>query len=215
MIAVPIYLKTEEKYWPIFAKENSATILRENDQVRPNALMFRQGFSQTFRNPIVFEEDSLRIYEYSFKIQKMYKKDPFPYMYTVFDLPFKGTVPHLVLNFRHDQYKLAEGKELPLPREFEEKFKVYTADQYEIEALEVFTPDVLVLILDNALEIDIELVDGHVLFFVPKHATGFGFRRHLAILEEQYKAIQVLFEKLQPVLTGFSYEKIGDKSATL
>ena len=119
----------------------------------------------------------------------------------------------MYLNYRHDRYSIEAGDKLSLPSEFDKKFALYTPDKYEIEALQVFTPDVLALILDLGIAMDIEVLEGHVLFFVEQGSFIYKFDKHLEVLKNQYNAVVKLMEKIKPELDRFSFEKIGDKPA--
>lgn len=225
VITIPMYFiykaytKGEFNFWYSFAEKNNGLYEPFGFPEREQSVMFRQGYSQAIEHVIIFkneEEEVMRLFSFSFTKNGAFQKNPSHYHYTVFDFQFRGTVPNLYLNYKNDRYGIALDKKLSLPTEFEKRFIVSVPSGYEIEALEIFTPDLLVAILDLGIHVDIELVGHHIYFFVEqKQSFGLNFEKHLEILEQNYKAVTKLMLILQSTLKHFNFEKIGTKTPFL
>jgi len=213
--------KAESAFWKLFTERNHGAYSEKgNMDGLPGAVLFRQGFKREIGHHAVFtyEKERIALYAYTYYTKHTDSKGNeqiTPHPFTVFDVSYDGKTPHIGLNYRKDFLNIFDGRKLPLPQEFEKRFTMYTPEQYEIEALTLFTPDILQFMLDQNIKADIELVEGHVLFFIPKRSFGFWFVVPLAELEQQYRAVSAIFEKLEPALDTFDFETIGTHEPVL
>lgn len=132
------------------------------------------------------------------------------FTHTTFILDFKGNFPHLYLNCLHNGLGFSKyGEHISLPHEAEKKYRLYGPKEYEIEALQVFTEDVLAYLLDAFLHYDIELVDKKLFIFVRPHIDS---GKNLA---ECFSKICGLIEVLARNLDKIKFSKIGDYNERL
>ena len=178
--------------------------------------MFRQGNTQTIKHCVTLQEatNKTRIFQYTFTVGR--GRNSKIHNYTVISVVFDRSVPHMYLNYRGDGYDVSVGKTIPLPQEFQKDFTISIPEGYHIEALEIFTPEILATILDLGFTVDIELIDNQIYFFLKQERSfGMKFKKHLQMLENQYNAVVILMGLLKPRLDRFTFTKIGDLSHTL
>jgi hypothetical protein len=127
----------------------------------------------------------------------------------VFGLKFAGKFPHLYLNNKNSDWGISTGEEIPLPEEFEKRFTLCAPKEYEIEALELFTPDVLANLLDKKFSHDVEFVDQEMLVYTDGQINDFDE------LEKEFNITLELEEMLDDKLDKFKFQQIGDMPSTL
>ncbi|MEI6580984.1 MAG: hypothetical protein WCO07_02305 [bacterium] len=224
-IAIPsIYFiatlnKTRSFFWKEFADLNgwqyndsiqSETFnLAYNNTNGESGVMFKEGNTRNISNEIrgFFEDRPFRIFCYQFSIGS--DKNRRTFCYTVFAFKLNGSFPHIYLNNKSNSWSINTGEKIPLPVEFENKFSLSAPKEYEIEALEIFTPDILASLLNKGFLYDVEFVNQEILVFADGQINNFEQ------LETRFnKALELkdlMFEKLDK----FKFEKIGDIPATL
>lgn len=133
--------------------------------------------------------------------------------YCVFEVVFSGSFPHIYLNSTRNR-DLASLKALFLPRmslpaALEKDFNLHAPAGYEIEALEIFTPDLLQHLLESEWEHDLELVDQKLFVFREKSINT------KQELEHELKRLQALLKVLAPKLNRMKFTQVGDLKSSL
>lgn len=174
-----------------------------------SGIMFKQGNGRMVNHYIdgVIEGRQFRIFNYTFGVGSGRSKKI--YKYTVFAFRFDGRFPHIYLNNIHNSYSIKTGEQVKLPSEFEKQFILSAPRKYEIEALEIFTPDVLSKLLDMKLVHDIEFVEQEMIIFADGVVSDFEK------LEKEFNMAIELENLLDKKLDRFKFEKIGDMSHNL
>lgn len=93
--------------------------------------------------------------------------------WTYVALTIDRRLPRMVLDARRNDgvvrsslpEVLADSQRLSLEGDFDRHFTLYAPASYERDALYVFTPDLMALLIDNAAVFDIETVDDQIIFF--------------------------------------------------
>ncbi|WP_192497109.1 hypothetical protein [Gulosibacter chungangensis] len=85
-------------------------------------------------------------------------------------------LPHLILDStataavsKHLPVSIARGQLLSLEGDFDDWFRVYAPEDYETDALELLTPDVMTVLTDHASGYSVEMIDDSIVFFSPGH----------------------------------------------
>ena len=215
---IPIFLVThysqrlETELWTHLAARYQFTYVHE-PYFQEYALMFKQGHARGTRHGLMgtLQDRAFRIFQYQFTIG--HGKHSRTYHYCVSEVVFAGTFPHLYLNnTRNRDLQDLKGfflPRVPLPSVFDGNFKLHAPEGYEIEALEIFTPDVLEHILSSEWTHDIELVDQKLYAFREKPIYS------EADLEEEVEQLRQLVALLSPALNRARLTPIGDLPATL
>jgi len=192
-------------FWKEFALRNGYTYSPTLDLSKEAGIMFKQGNAgRSVRHVLsgVLDGKEIRIFGYTFKVRV--GKHTVSYTYTVFGIKFQGSFPHLYLNRDDNTYGASVGEHISLPTEFEEKFTLFVPKEYEIEALQVFTPDVLGHLLNIDYKYDIELVDRELLIFIDGEIDS------LDKLEQEFNNAKKIRDYLAPNLDRMKFSPIGD-----
>ncbi|MBI5798674.1 MAG: hypothetical protein HZB10_01970 [Candidatus Yonathbacteria bacterium] len=113
------------------------------------------------------------------------------------------------MNNKHNSYSISAGEKLPIPQEFEKEFTLSAPRKYETEALEIFTPDIFIKLLDGGFTHDVELVDHEILMFVDGGTDNFEK------LEKEFNRAMEIEDLFDEKLDKFRFEQIGDISPQL
>lgn len=197
------------RFWRQFAAAHGFTYEPKGNPTGEAAVMFRQGHSRQIRHVVagVVNRRHVRIFSYQFTVGS--GKTSHTYPYTVFEFKFTGHFPHLYCNQLFNSYGVKVGEVIPLPLEFEKQFTLYAPKEYEIEALEIFTPDLLADLLDRGLQHDIEIVDQELLIFTA------GYVKTVEALEREFADAIALAQRLAPKLDRFRFTPIGHHAPSL
>lgn len=202
-------LRVREKFWIDFASENGFTYQKIADHRAEKGIMFKQGSSRAMYNVVqgVHGDLPVTFFQYQFTIGSGKNKET--YEYTAFEFKTGGTFPNLFLNYKKDKHRVIGGKRLALPNGLSELYELSVPEQYEIEALQIFTPDVLELLLELGLTADIELCDGEVLIFME------GFVSNRGELNMRFARAVAFASRLRPVLSRMNLSNIGSYTPNL
>lgn len=201
---VAVQNKIRTSFWRRFAEVNGWRYAEEGDPGQEQGLMFRQGHSRRISHGIEGSIDNrkFRIFNYEFSVGS--GKNKKTYYYTAFAFRFNGSFPHIYLNHRRNSYSIRAGEEIPLPEEFKEKFSLSAPRKYEIEALAIFTPDILARLLDDGFPHDVEFIEQEVVIFTDGRINTFE------TLEKEFHQALALEDLLDEKLDRSKFQPIGD-----
>lgn len=204
-----IKIKAVTSLWMKIAKINGWEFRPTSDLKEEGAVMFQQGHSGIIFRRIDGAVDGrkFRAFNYMFTIGR--GKHRRVYKYTVFAFKFNGSFPHVYLNNKHNSYSVNIGEKIPIPTEFEKQFILSAPRKYEIEAMEIFTPDVLYKLLDKKIAHDIEFVGQEMIIFID------GITNNFEKFEKEFNIAVGLEDLFDEKLDRFKFEKIGDMSHQL
>jgi hypothetical protein len=198
-----IEVEARRLFWFHFAQSRKWSYHFMGDPDAERAVFFRQGDRREMSNLVEgsFEGKPFRIFEFSITFDS--DKSKRTYTHTVFEFKFSGQFPHLYLDRKGNLYGVSVGERIPLLHQFAKFFHLFGPSQYEIEALQIFTPDVLERILKMGLMHDIELVEQELLIFME------GEIKNLEHLESEYTRAITLYRLFAPKLDKFKFTPIG------
>ncbi len=209
-----IYGKIRKAFWQQLAFKYGCVYMEAKDFIKEKALLFGIGHSKHISNGIAgrYNDIPFEIFEYNYTVGT--GKHKTTYSLTVFEIKFKGSFPHLYLNYKNDSQTNSPSffsalANLSLPTEFESLFKLYAPKEYEIETLQIFTPDIFAHLIDVGWNHDMEFVDGELIIYRKAKFTNF------ADLDKEFTKIKKFVDILYPLLTRMSFTQIGDISPTL
>lgn len=149
--------KAHEIFWKTIASKHGWTYSAWAT-IPQRALVFREGFWRSAEHFVKGNIDArpFRLFEYrsfgSMRVLGLRQK-------TIAEFTFSGTFPHLYLCSKLNIHLFEYGVRVPLPAFVEQIYTLYSAKEYEMEALQVFTPDILQILSQHDPIYDIELVD--------------------------------------------------------
>ncbi len=208
------YLGIREAFWKLLAKKYGWEYTSLRTVFNENTLLYQMGHSRIGSHVITgnYNNHPFHIFEYQYTTGAgKYKKIS---SFTVFEIEFTGTFPHLYLNYKNDWYSNTPGMfaslaNISVPSEFEDRFKLYAPKEYEIETLEIFTPDIFALLLDLEWSHDMEFVDGKLIIYRNSKFTNFRD------LDLEVNKIKHFIDVLSPLLNKLQLNTIGDISPLL
>lgn len=100
-------------------------------------------------------------------------KNSFTYVYGFVAIKLERMMPHMVLDASKNDFVGAttlpvgfnRNQVLSLEGGFDQHFTLYCPKQYERDALYVFTPDLMALLIDEAGVVDVEVIDDWVFLY--------------------------------------------------
>jgi hypothetical protein len=208
--------KARNSFWKQLASANGWKYESQGKRGLEKGIMFRQG-DRAMENMGVsisncvegnIDNKDFRIFSFDL-ITGGSKRDRNIYEYTVFAFKFQGNFPHFYLNNKKNSFGVDIGNFISLPAEFDDKFLLAAPKEYEIEALEIFTPNILAVLLDRGFSYDIEFVNQEMLIFADGSIYDF------ADLEKKLNQTLELADMFRGKLDHFKFEKIGDLSPIL
>jgi hypothetical protein len=110
----------------------------------------------------------------------------------------------LPITFKRDQILSLEG-------DFDKHFTLYCPKEYEQDALYVFTPDLMALLIDDAGSFDVEIVDDWMFIYTP-HAFAPLDARNYARL---FNIVQTVGTKTVSQTANYHDDRVGSATANI
>lgn len=183
-----------------FAEANGYTFVDRG--MWDTGVLFTLGHDQKAFDVISGQYKNYPIRLYVFQYTIGYGKGSHTYLNTVFSLEFDAQMPDIFLESR--TYPLggisSSNNVVKLEGDFNKYFTLNVEPGYEVEALEVFTPDIMANLIDKASLFNMEIADNHLLLYKS------GMVEEKDKLYAMYGMAQYFIEKLGPV---FAQMKAG------
>ncbi|OGF61503.1 hypothetical protein A2662_01890 [Candidatus Giovannonibacteria bacterium RIFCSPHIGHO2_01_FULL_45_33] len=192
------YSVARKEFMRQFAKANGLNYVGGGNQENLKGNLFKKGNSNSRKTTHLVEGEKggykLGFFFYSYDVGSGDSKRT--YEYSVCEIFFKGHAPDIVIESRSDwdfiSYAADHQKEMPVEGFFKEHFGVYVPEDFEIETLEIFTPDVMAYLIDHAKKYNFEFIEDRLYIFKQ------GFISKRAELQEFFTTANYLVEKLAP-----------------
>lgn len=155
-----------------FAAANGMTYGSHAGRVGYPGMIFRLGVNPRVSGHLMRPgADFLDIGNYSYTIPAGRNSNTYTYGFVAIKLD--RMVPHLVLDSRTNDFAgisqlpvgFARNQELSLEGGFGDHFTLYCPKGYERDALYLFTPDLMALLMDEAGPVDVEVIDDWVFLY--------------------------------------------------
>lgn len=208
-----VQASARKEFWVQVSKKYGWKYDISKDFLKEDALLFGLGHSQGIINGIsgIYHDHPVHLFEYHYSVGSGKHEQTF--LLTVFEVTFTGTFPHLYLNYKRDAQSNPPNMDvvakISLPQEFNNKFDFYSPKEYEIETLEIFTPDVFAHLLDAGWKHDMEFVSGELVIYSSIQINS------LAELEAELNRIKGFLDILAPRLNRLKLAQIGDRPSML
>jgi hypothetical protein len=208
LIVIPIIIvayirnKIIKAFIEQFASANGFTYAPSGDLEGLDGQLFQVGESKSVSNVVsgTHQNFPLRFFYYSYA--EGHGKDRHVYEFTVCEIEYQRALPHILMekeSFLGSALSSRGGMEkLKFANDFDAHFSVYVNRGYEIEALEIFTPEVLEALLARANNFEFEFVGQHLFIYTKGYITT---RKRL---EELHELGDYLISTLSPRLFGIN-----------
>jgi len=188
--------RVQHEFMQQFAAANNFTYSAKGNLEGLDGVQFKMGHSQSVFDVINGNFSNCPISLLSYRYTIGYGRDSTTYNCTIFKLQFDTKMPDILLkNKRHHFEESMSGKiNLKLEGNFNNYFTLSLPAGYEVEALEVFTPDVMADLIDKAKSFSLEIIGNHL--FIYAHTT-ISTKQELYAF---YEVAEYFIQKLRPVL---------------
>jgi hypothetical protein len=154
-----------------FAKENNFTYQRKYSTSAQSGLIFHEGHSRSFRDVIsgAANDTPFEMGNYFYVTGSGKNQQSHDWGYMV--IPLKRHVPNMILDAKSNNMSMfgigitnlpsafKNNQTLSLEGDFDDYFTLYAPEEYKRDALYIFTPDLMALLIDNTASFDVETVD--------------------------------------------------------
>jgi hypothetical protein len=135
--------------------------------------LFSKGTDKKIKNIIkgLYDTNEFRIFNYSYRIGT--GKNSTTYMFTVCDVEIKNTqFPHILLSSKTmEKYSMlsffdtTKVTKIKLENDLDNFFTLHCSEGYEIEALQIFTPELLDTLKKSGHAYSIEFSENNIYFY--------------------------------------------------
>ena len=199
-----------------FATVNNITFLVSRPDPAYSGMIFDEGHSRKINEGFRFR-DGVEIgnYEYTTGSGKNQQQHTFGYV----SVPIDRRLPHMVLDAKRNNFfgisnlpdTFDSSQTLKLEGDFNEHFNLFAPKAYERDALYVFTPDVMVSLIDNGKYHDMEVVDNKLYVY---SSTAFNLTSPEQ-LETLLKMVAHIGVEIRKQSSNYADERVNDRSVDI
>ncbi len=190
-----IHAKVHKRFMSEFAKDNGFKYTENIPLSFVKGKFFKFGHSQRISHVVSgdYKEHSMRLF--NFRATTGHGRNSRSHFFTVFEVFFKKTqFPHILLQSRKMRKYSKGGNRISLEDEFKKDFQLFCIDGYEIEVLQIFTPEILRFIKDKKLKFSVEFIEDRMYVY---DNIRISKREHLL---ELFKLVGETLESVGPLL---------------
>ena len=198
------------KFYQQFAAANGYAYKAYDYNFRAEGALFAEGKDRQYSNIICgrFKEHPMLIFTYRYSTGS--GKNKRTYHYTVFEIDYDRVLPKMFLRSDKSSWHMVKpdfnaGRRLKLDQNFDDKFDLFCEEKFEIEALQVFTPDIMHKLMTDWHKLSLEFVNDKIYIYAKHRMTK------KQDLMSMYELGQYLIEKLAPVLARMEPSVIAMK----
>jgi hypothetical protein len=203
--------KAEDAFFQQFASTNGFSFQKNGLPGDLLGSLFFVGHSPTGRDLVegTFQNIPFSLLNYQYTVGS--GKNSHTYIYTIFRMHFVSSLPPIFLKPKHCTFggylfgdiSSQAKEELKLEGDFDQYFDLWTKHDFQIEALQFLTPDVMAKIQDNWKDFSLEFVDDQIYIYA----------RHMIMKDEELESMYQLVLYLIPKIIPFAEEIKGDINA--
>ena len=199
-----------------FAVQNNIKLIDYKINPRYLGMIFNNGNSRVITEGFAFQ-DSTEIGNYSYDTGGGRNQTTHTYGYV--KIPLVRNLPHMVLDAKANNTlgivsslsdSFNKSQKLSLEGNFDKYFTLYAPKEYEADALYVFTPDVMAVMIDEGRNYDIEIVGNELYIYSRKH---FNLTSQ-EVLESMTKIIDVIGAEVRAQTRLYSDERAVQGNVT-
>ncbi|MEK7588285.1 MAG: hypothetical protein AAB438_00525 [Patescibacteria group bacterium] len=179
MIFLGIFSAVKRKaFLKQFAKTNGYTYEARADVRLVPSLYLQMGHSREMTNIIsgTYKNSPIKLFE--FKCVIGYGKHRRTIQFTTFEITYKTELKSIFLRSKKNKWAITNlfegmgddirfGKVLKLEGNFNDFFTLYVPEDYEMEALQIFTPEVMAKLMDTANGFSFEFTGNKLFIYSP------------------------------------------------
>ena len=202
-----ILKKIEDEFMQQFAKANGYAYSEIG--MYGHGHLFSLGHTQQATDRVIGQYNGYPIEVYLYSYVTGEGKGRQEHRYTVFTLNFDTQMPDVVMTNKHqalDTILAPSGAEaVNLEGDFNDYFTLHVPKGYEIEALEVFTPDVMQALIEKGKQFNMEIYNNFLYIYKPSYVSN---KKDLYAM---YELARYMTDKLAPVLAAMKPSLISEQ----
>ncbi|KKW29162.1 MAG: hypothetical protein UY71_C0002G0007 [Parcubacteria group bacterium GW2011_GWB1_52_7] len=203
--------KVRDEFMRQFAARNNFAYKGYGSLGEVEGALFRRGHGRRITHVVAGAEGEHPVRFYFFTYTVGSGKHKKTYNYTVGEVAFSGLLPDIIVEARGDwdfsDLASSHFKQIRLGGSFEDHFGVFVQDDLEIEAFEIFTPEVMEELAGRARDYNFEFINRKLYVFKK------GYISKRAELADLLSLIQYLVEKVAPRIRRLHDDVAAMKSA--
>lgn len=163
-----------------FARDNSLRYSHRDISIPQQGAIFTAGHSKYRQFVLEGEQFEFGNYHYTTGSGRSRQSHAWAYLAITLD----REMPHMLLDAKKNNASLfganisnlphmfKRSQQLQLEGDFNKHFTLYVPPEYEADALYIFTPDVMALLIDHGADCDIEVVGNQIFVYLPQLFKG-------------------------------------------
>ncbi len=157
-----------------FALDNNLKFDARSHTASSEPLLFRLGHSQKVSDILTWPSGENCLGNFRYTVGSGKNQHTYHLKFATLKLPRR--LPHLLLNSKNNNFASDVSgfkvEKLKLEGDFAKTFTLYAPPSHRIDALQVFTPDVMAALLDHGARYDYEILDDRLYIYSPNFALG-------------------------------------------
>jgi hypothetical protein len=161
------------EFFKAFAEANHYSYAELGDIPNLSGRVFNLGHDKKFTDIITgqFQGLPMNLFNYSYKIDrgldpKTHRQNEETHSFTILRIGFNSTLPEVVLNPTRNTAVGTQGLvRIDTPGEFDKKFNLWSAKEFELEALQIFGLDIMEDILAKFQKFSLEFTGNNTLIY--------------------------------------------------
>ncbi len=190
--------KADQAFMHEFAAKNnfSYSAGAQNLISSPAAYLSMMGHGQFITQNMTGMYGSYPIHMYTFHTTIGEDKGSHPEKFTVLEVDYPGDMKEMLLNSHHHEFdsSILHATKLELEGNFNKYFSLSVEKGTEVEALEIFTPDIMEALIEKSRMYSLEFIHNKLFIYADREVQT------VAELNSLYEFAQFLITKLAPKL---------------
>lgn len=190
--------KAMTRFMRAFAETNGLEYIEKAPLSSVSGKLFDRGHSKSISHVVVakFGNQKTRLFQYEYVVGR--GKESKTYNFTVWEITFEKTeFPHILLRSRKmPRYSFLDRneKKVSLERGYGKHFQLFVTRKYEIEALQIFTPEVLQMLCEKGANYSIEFAGKSLYIYDDTNVSN------TECLREIYEVAREIFDRTGPLI---------------
>lgn len=203
-----------------FAEQNGLNYTFQKDSPVYPGIIFSEGHSR-YAEDIIARTEKLENFEFgNFFYTTGSGKNQSKHDWGYISISLERNLPHMVLDGSKNNNKLFglnfsslpvsfdKNQTLSLEGDFNKYFTLFAPKEYERDALYVFTPDLMALLVDNVAQFDAEVIDNKIYIYSSQKFDMLD----QPTLKRIFSIVSVIGNNVENQTEYYSDERVGDRA---
>lgn len=203
-----------------FAQENGFSYSRDTTSHSQSGLIFHEGHSRSYGDVIsgMLKNTPFEMGNFFYTTGSGKNQQSHDWGYLM--IPLKRHVPNMILDAKSNNIGMfgvgitnlpsafKNNQTLSLEGDFDTYFTLYAPEEYKQDALYIFTPDLMALLIDNTAKFDVETVDDKLYIYSSKQLDLLN----PLLLEKLFQIIGTVGAKTISQTASYTDERVAESA---